>query len=193
MGKWHPPTAKWKKQIPPTIANRNSSVKIQTPTEWCLMRMVTKKTYWGPCDFALLPSIAEVALSLPMSNVWPERGASCIKRIKTRLRSRLKIDMLQSLMSISINGPALNTTDHKNLICTAVRTWKSKKKRRKIPSQTHTGLTEDTPCLQTMRDFMLGFNRVQQESLDQEQVKHAAEKLGLDDSAEDTDSDDYWE
>ena len=42
-------------------------------------------------QFELLPQIAEIAelaeiaSSLAMSNIWPERGASCLKRLQTRL------------------------------------------------------------------------------------------------------------
>ena len=43
---------------------------------------------------------------MPVSNAWPERGASAIKRLKTRLRSSMKNDMLQALMHITINGPS---------------------------------------------------------------------------------------
>ena len=43
-------------------------------------------------QFELLPQmaeiaeLAEIASSLAMSNIWPERGASCLKRLQTRLR-----------------------------------------------------------------------------------------------------------
>ena len=40
----------------------------------------------------LLLQLAEVCVTLPVSNAWPERGASAIKRLKTRLRSTLKND-----------------------------------------------------------------------------------------------------
>ena len=51
--------------------------------------------------------VAEVCLSLPVSNAWPERGVSAINRIKTRMRSRIKDDMLEALMQVSINGSKL--------------------------------------------------------------------------------------
>ena len=54
-----------------------------------------------PC----ISKIAEVVLALPVSNSWPERGASKIKLIKSRVGSRLKNDLLNSLLKISINGP----------------------------------------------------------------------------------------
>ena len=48
--------------------------------------------------------IAEISLSLPMSNAWPERGASAVKRVKSRLRSSMTNQMLEALLHISING-----------------------------------------------------------------------------------------
>ena len=84
-------------------------------------------------QFELLPQIAEIASSLPMSNVWPERGVSCLKRLKTRLRSRIKVDMLNTLMLISINGPDLYSPECNELIKSAAPLWNKKKNRRKLP------------------------------------------------------------
>lgn len=41
--------------------------------------------------------IVEIALTMPISNAWPERGASRVKLVKTRLRSRLTNEMLEAL------------------------------------------------------------------------------------------------
>ena len=70
--------------------------------------------------YPLIVELAEVALSAPITNAWPERGASAVKRIKTRLRNRLKNDMLNSLLHVSINGPAVSTPEAKEVIKTAV-------------------------------------------------------------------------
>ena len=50
------------------------------------------------------------------SNCWPERGGSAIKRIKTRMRSRLSGDMLNALMLVSINGPSFGTEGCDNIL-----------------------------------------------------------------------------
>jgi len=84
----------------------------------------------------LLPQIhtvAEIASSLPLSNVWPERGARCLKRLKTRLRSRIKVDVLNVLNLISINGRNLYSPECNKLIESAVLLWNKKKNRRKLP------------------------------------------------------------
>ena len=49
--------------------------------------------------------LVKIALITPVSNAWPERSTSAIKRIKSRLRSIMCDDMLNCLLMISINGP----------------------------------------------------------------------------------------
>ena len=71
-------------------------------------------------------------LSTPVSNAWPERGASCVKRVKTRFRTTLKIDMLQSVLQVSINGPVTGTDNSKGLTKRSVKAWTTAKKRRRL-------------------------------------------------------------
>lgn len=75
--------------------------------------------------------IPEIIHFLPVSNAWPERGASAVKRIKSRLRSSLSNQMLEALLQISTNGPAVSETE--DLAKEAVKTWSKTKKRRKLP------------------------------------------------------------
>lgn len=65
--------------------------------------------------------LAELCLSLPVSNTWPERGASAVKRIKTQMRSKLKNDMLGALLHITLNGPAVKESDQ--LIQATIKEW----------------------------------------------------------------------
>jgi len=67
---------------------------------------------------------------LPVSNAWPERGASAVKRLQTRLRSRIKNDMLEALMHITLNGPEVK--DSSQLIQASVKEWMKTKPRRKL-------------------------------------------------------------
>ena len=77
-------------------------------------------------QFELLPQIAEIAelaeipSSLAMSNIWPERGATCLKRLETRL-----------------SGPDPYSPAFKldKLIESAVFLRNKKKNRRKLPPQ----------------------------------------------------------
>ena len=98
----------------------------ETQTEFVLKKLLQMDTL-----FPLLASFAEAILCLPITNAWPERGASSIKRIKTRLRSRLSNKMLGSLLQISINGPEVCTEECDQLIRAAVDLWLNQKKRRK--------------------------------------------------------------
>ena len=82
----------WKQEIPEGMNESH----LETATEWCLKRLISLKTAYSSV-FPALANIAEVCLSMPVSNAWPERGCSALKRIKTRLRNRLGVDMLQSL------------------------------------------------------------------------------------------------
>ena len=77
--------------------------------------------------------IIEVVHSAPLTNAWPERGASALKRIKTRMRSRLKNDILNTLLMISINGPNAKSKQCEELCNEVAKRWKKKKDRRKIP------------------------------------------------------------
>lgn len=61
----------------------------KTPSEWTTehgMRVSSTHRHLCPCFLEL----ADACLSLPVSNAWPERGASVIKKLKTSLRSSLK-------------------------------------------------------------------------------------------------------
>ena len=81
----------WKKQVPQTLLQPNDrspeDTNILTTTDW---------TYQD--TYSELLMVAEAAWTMPLSNCWPERGGSAIKRIKTRMRSRLTDDMLNALM-----------------------------------------------------------------------------------------------
>lgn len=101
-----------------------------TSTSWCLQRVIQLESFYPQ-----LSKIADILLSMPVSNAWPERGASALKRVKTRLRSSIKNDMLQALMQVSINGPSPGSEKGKFLVKTAVGNWVKRKNRRKLPKK----------------------------------------------------------
>lgn len=82
--------------------------------------------------YPLLSNLAECCLSIATLNAWPECGASALKRIKTRLRSRLQNDMLQTLMQVSITGPPLQLDQCKELVSDSVQLWLKQKKGRTL-------------------------------------------------------------
>ena len=95
-----------------------------TPTEWALRRIV--RTFGSNEDLTMIYEIAKVALVTPVTNAWPERGASAVKRVKTRFRSQMKDDLLNSLLMITINGPAFKTAEYENLMEEVTNIYQSK-------------------------------------------------------------------
>jgi len=83
--------------------------------------------------YPMFYKIAEVCITMPVSNAWPERGVSTLQRVKTRLRSQMKNDLLEGLMHISINGPAVSSKEGSKIIDRAVKRW-SQVIRRKLPN-----------------------------------------------------------
>ena len=59
---------------------------------------------------------AQTCLTQPMSNEVVERGASAVKTVKTRLRSRLKNDMMATLLHIPLNGPNHDTEECREML-----------------------------------------------------------------------------
>ena len=130
----------WKIKMPTEInegaTKSKSTERLPTPTEWCLSRIILLRCAFGPL-YPCISEIVEIALALPVSNAWPKRGASKIKLIKNRLRSRLKSDLLKSLLQISLNGPQVFTKESDHLIRRAVKLWMTVKKRKKIALKTN--------------------------------------------------------
>ncbi|XP_062604979.1 uncharacterized protein LOC134266771 [Saccostrea cucullata] len=104
--------------------------------------MKHKNEYNYMCPY--LTKVVELVLAMPLSNAWPDRGASKVKIIKTDLRNRLKNDMLNGLLHVAVNGPELCTEKCDGLVSDAVDMWISSKKRRKIPSSRTSGTGEDS-------------------------------------------------
>ena len=101
-----------------------------TSTEWTLQRFLRHRESYRR-SYPLLLQVAEISLSMPVSNAGPERGASALKRLKTHPRNSLKKEMLQSLLHLSTNGPPVKESEA--VINKAVALWKEKKHRRKLP------------------------------------------------------------
>ena len=79
--------------------------------------------------------LAEICLSLPVGNAWPERGASAIKRLKTRMRSTIKNGMSGALLHITVNGPYAMQPACDKLIEDTVKEWMKIKQTRKIANK----------------------------------------------------------
>jgi len=59
-----------------------------------------KSTFGQVCPRSV--QVTEAALAIPVSNAWPERGASQLKLIKKRIRSQIKNDLHLFFMSPSV-------------------------------------------------------------------------------------------
>ena len=92
-------------------------------TEFTL-RKVVKEQVAHRINFPQIVDAAQICLTQPMSNAVVERGASAAKRVKTRLRSRLKNDMMASLLHISLNGPNHDTEECKEMLVEANKVWR---------------------------------------------------------------------
>ena len=64
-------------------------------------------------QFKEIAFLAQVSLVERVTNDWSERGASQVKRVKSRTRSTMKNELLNALLNISINGPAYNSKEAK--------------------------------------------------------------------------------
>lgn len=78
--------------------------------------MKTEFGYFSP----KLVDFAEISMSAPVTNAWPERVASALKRLKTRFRSRLNSDLLNALMQIALNGPPVQSPKAEEVIQSSV-------------------------------------------------------------------------
>ena len=106
--------AKWKNELPEEVRKPSGGRKDLVPF-----------------NLPLIAKLVEAVISLPVSNAWPERGASSLKLMKTRLRSRMKNDM--ALLHILINGPKVGSKKFEGVIDASVRAWLAAKPHRKCP------------------------------------------------------------
>ena len=92
----------------------NKSKLKQSSTECALQNDVN--IYKDDQEFDKVVQLAKIACITPVTNAWPERGESAVKRIKSRTTSTMRNDLLNALLQISINGPEMNSSDANKLI-----------------------------------------------------------------------------
>ena len=86
----------------------------QSSTECALQNDVN--IYKDDQEFDKVVQLAKIACIIPVTNAWPERGESAVKRIKSRTSSTMRNDLLNALLQISISGPEMNSSDANKLI-----------------------------------------------------------------------------
>ena len=79
----------------------------KTCTEWTIEHIIN--AYRADEEHQFVVQLSKIASIVPVNNAWPERGASAVRRIKSRTRNLMKNDLLNALMLISMNGPPLNS------------------------------------------------------------------------------------
>ena len=95
-----------------SLPNNNLKLK-KTASEWTLPYVVK-----GPRgdNYIYICELAKIALITQVTNAWPERGASDVKRVKSRTSSTMKNGLLNSLLHISINGPFAKCKEDEKLL-----------------------------------------------------------------------------
>ena len=73
------------------LKNNKTELK-STSTEWSLKQIV--KTYAEMDEFKEIAFLAQVSLTVPVTNAWPECGARAVKRVKSHTRRTMKNDLL---------------------------------------------------------------------------------------------------
>ena len=116
-----------------------SGKKFQVPAEshsstFFMSFMLENHGIFRPTIFEEILFVAEVGLSLPCSNAWPERGGSVINITKTKFRNRLNNKMLNSLMQVSIDAPESNQCS--DIVKSTVDNWLKQKPRKKLKKAT---------------------------------------------------------
>ena len=116
-----------------TLNNQLQLNKIEfkmTSTEWTLEHILI--SFKGELSFPKVLEFAKLAIIVPVTNAWPERGARAVKRIKSRQRSTMKNDLLHELLHISMNGPPVSSTEAEHLISRVVEQY-CEQKHNKVP------------------------------------------------------------
>ena len=126
------------------LTNNNLKLK-ETASEWALQYIVKG---FREDNYIYICELAKIVLITPVTNAWPERGASAVKRIKSRMQSTMKNDLLNLLLHISVNGPPANSKEADQLlerVCSAY----ANEKHKKIPQVNSLGKTEASSSAQT--------------------------------------------
>ena len=108
------------------VSSTPSLKKCRTAGNLC-MKVLSQEERFG-----MYPEVIElmkIAMTVPHSTAWPERGFSALKRVKSFMRNRLLTAMLNALLQISLNGPCVLSEEQANAIA---EKWLGDKKRRKI-------------------------------------------------------------
>ena len=103
------------------VESNKMKVKVLA-TEWTLQQIMQR--FSGPAsEYFLVTDIVKIAIVTPVTNAWPEQGASAIKRTKSCVRRRMKNDLLNGLLMLSINRPGYRSAAAQTVIENAAKCW----------------------------------------------------------------------
>ncbi len=128
----------------PKDVKKHQSQEFSTSMEWALTKILSARHSYVQF-FPEILHVVDIVHSAPITNAWPERGASALKRVKTKSRNRLSQMMLNAQMQVSINGPEPGTAQARTIVKAAKKIWLAAKPRRKLPT---TGLRKIVVCHQ---------------------------------------------
>ena len=94
LAEWNILKYHMKEMTLPADVNKGRTIML---AEWCMCKLMRQRS--SSFSFLLLMQIVEIELTMP------ERGASQVKLIKTRLGNRIGNDMLPCIINIAKTGP----------------------------------------------------------------------------------------
>ena len=110
------------------VTNNNLKLK-EAASEWAL-RYIVKGFREDNLFIFIFVRVSKDSFN--QTSYKPERGASAVKRIKSRMRSKIKNDFLNFLLHISINGPPANSKEADQLLERVCNVY-ANEKHKKIP------------------------------------------------------------
>ena len=122
------------------LTDNNLKLK-KTASEWVLQFIVKG---FREDNYIYICELAKIALITPVTDAWPERGASAVKRVKSRIRSTMKNGFLNFLLHISINGPSANGKQADQLLERVCNVYTTNEKHKKIPQVYSLAKTESS-------------------------------------------------
>ena len=116
---------------------------------------------------------AKICVTQTMSNAVVERGASVVKRVKTRLRNQLNNGTLWTCLHVSINRPEPKSEDCQVILAEAAQVWRKTHKRNLPPlSLPRIGGSKQRD-VRTLKQQLLTFRLRHLESVTGNNFKHS--------------------
>ena len=80
---------------------------LKTSTEWVIEYLLKSQQYHE--DFPDIAKLVTIEAVTPITNAWTERSASTVNRMKSRLKITMKSNKFNTLSTISLNSPPVNS------------------------------------------------------------------------------------